>query len=98
MGICQRCCFSTVRYLQCSHIRSKKAHPRLEFDLDNALSMCQKCHIYWWHKEPYEAIEWLEKEFPDQAKRLREKVLNEISLPKPDLEGLLEKYEKMLAE
>lgn len=43
--------------LQCSHIwsRSNKA---IRWDLDNALTLTAGEHLYWWHKEPAEAIEW----------------------------------------
>ena len=96
VGKCQRCGNTNVLSLQCSHVRSKHAHPRLEFDLDNALSLCHKCHIYWWHKEPYEAVEWFEREFPKQAERLKEKMEREEELPVVEYGELLEKYTTLL--
>lgn len=43
--------------LQCSHIWGR-ANKLIRWDLDNALTLTAGKHLYWWHKEPAEAIEW----------------------------------------
>lgn len=52
---CVRC--GTTQNLQCSHIMSRVSL-KLRWDERNALTLCYKCHLTWWHKEPLEASEW----------------------------------------
>lgn len=33
----------------------------MEFDLDNVKTLCYRCHLHWWHKNPVEAKEWLDQ-------------------------------------
>jgi 5-methylcytosine-specific restriction endonuclease McrA len=47
-----------------SHIIPKSLGLRFLFDLDNLKTLCYHSHINWWHKNPVEAAEWLEKERP----------------------------------
>jgi len=51
--------------LQCSHIwgRSNKL---IRWDLDNALTLTAGQHLYWWHTEPAEAIEWAKELLGDE--------------------------------
>lgn len=51
--------------LQCSHIwgRSNKF---LRWDMDNAFTLSAGQHLYWWHKEPAEAIEWAKQELGEE--------------------------------
>lgn len=58
-GSCLRCHKTTS--LQLSHIYPKGRYKKLEFDLDNVKVLCSGCHLFWWHKNPVEAHEWLEK-------------------------------------
>lgn len=50
--------------LQAAHIKSRGAHPSLAWHLDNVLSLCLRCHLYRWHKEPQEAAAWAAKNLP----------------------------------
>jgi len=54
---CRRC--GTSEKLQCSHIYSVGAYKKLEFDTDNIVILCFKCHFLFWHKEPLAASEWI---------------------------------------
>ena len=56
-GCCRRC--GNTMQLAPSHIYPKGKYPRMEFDLDNVLTLCYRCHIIWWHKNPIEACEWI---------------------------------------
>ena len=57
--------------LQAAHILSKGPHGRLRFELLNLLSMCLRDHLYWWHKNPVEAYEWLQEKYPGRIEQLR---------------------------
>jgi hypothetical protein len=57
---------------QMSHIYSVGAHKRMEYDPDNVKALCVRHHLYWWHKEPIEAHEWLKTVIPkERLDRLR---------------------------
>ena len=45
--------------LHCSHIHSVGAWPNLKFTPLNAVGLCFRHHLFWWHKEPTEATEWI---------------------------------------
>jgi hypothetical protein len=48
------------------------------------------CHLYWWHKEPVEAAEWLRTAFPeyyDESIRVKQAIVKNF-----DLESVEEKY------
>lgn len=59
---CLKC--GATQSLQVSHIESVGKWKKLEYDTDNAIILCVGCHLYWWHKEPREAIKWLEQTLP----------------------------------
>jgi 5-methylcytosine-specific restriction endonuclease McrA len=66
---CMRC--SKTFGLQISHIEPVGRYRKLEFDLDNAIPLCQACHLWWYHKNPMEAADWLKKTLPkEQLDRL----------------------------
>lgn len=65
--VCQKC--GTDQKLQCSHIKSR-AIKSIRYNDDNAMALCLRCHIYWWHKEPLEASEWMHKKFPGRYDRI----------------------------
>jgi 5-methylcytosine-specific restriction endonuclease McrA len=55
-----------------SHIYPKGTYRKMEWDDENAVAFCVHCHIYWWHKNPIEAWEWLEKNIaPERLARLK---------------------------
>ena len=55
--VCLRC--GKTKYLQASHIYPKGKYRRLEFEIDNIKFLCNGCHIFWWHKNPIEAMKWV---------------------------------------
>jgi 5-methylcytosine-specific restriction endonuclease McrA len=55
---CRRC--GTTENLAASHIYSVGQHKKLEFDIDNIILLCYKCHIHFWHKEPIAAGIWIQ--------------------------------------
>ena len=38
----------------------------------NIKQMCMHCHLYWWHKDPIAAMEWLKANYLQLAKWLHE--------------------------
>jgi len=72
--------------LQASHILSKGPASRIRFDTHNVLTMCLRCHIYWWHKEPTAAYEWLEQKYPGRLAELR---IMAATAPRVDMPMLL---------
>lgn len=45
--------------LQLSHIYPKGRYKLMEYLLGNVKLLCLSCHLFWWHKNPIEAHEWL---------------------------------------
>jgi|ERR1035437_2497205 hypothetical protein len=54
---CLRCKKTTA--LQMSHIYPKGHYRKLEYDEQNLKLLCVGCHLFWWHKSPMEAQQWL---------------------------------------
>jgi 5-methylcytosine-specific restriction endonuclease McrA len=61
---CRRC--GTTERLQLSHIYPKGRYRSMEFDPWNVKLLCVGCHLYWWHKNPIEAWEWLKTVWPEK--------------------------------
>lgn len=77
-GKCERC--SKTTGLQTAHI-IPRTNKHLRWNPDNALLLCIKCHLYWWHRNPLEAMEWFKLYFPIQyAFLMREKNHTENSV------------------
>lgn len=60
IGYCEKC--GTTENLQCSHVHSR-TYLNLRWDTQNAKCMCYRCHFFFWHKKPIEAIEWFVGKF-----------------------------------
>lgn len=56
-GKCARCLHE--KFLQTSHIYPVGRYPASRFDPDNAVALCSTCHIFWWHKHPLDAADWI---------------------------------------
>jgi 5-methylcytosine-specific restriction endonuclease McrA len=96
-GKCMYC--GTTENLQCSHVKSVGAYPHLRLDDMNAITLCMKHHLYWWHKEPTEAGKWFENTFPDQALYLEEAVKNKVKVDRQEryntIKELLKRYDSL---
>lgn len=67
---CRKC--GRTDTLQLSHIYPKGRYRLMEFLSDNVKLLCHACHLYWWHRNPIEAHEWLQTVLsPDRLKRLK---------------------------
>lgn len=69
-GCCLYC--GTTEHLQCAHIISR-AIPVLRADLENAITLCYRHHIHWWHKDPIAAARWFEARWPGRYDGLIER-------------------------
>lgn len=86
IGFCQKC--GKKEGLQVAHIYSR-SNKCIRWNEENAVCLCNGCHIFWAHKEPYEFIKWV-SEFKDLKKV--EQIKNENKpLKLHDLEELLNK-------
>jgi 5-methylcytosine-specific restriction endonuclease McrA len=54
---CLRC--GKTENLHASHIFPKGKYTKLRFDTDNLKLLCVGCHLFWWHKNPVLAGEWV---------------------------------------
>lgn len=61
---CLRC--GTTSNLQLSHIYPKGKYRKMEHDPLNLKILCLGCHLFWWHKHPLEAGEWLKSVLPSE--------------------------------
>ena len=95
---CLRC--GNTENLQLSHIYPRGTYKRLEFDPDNVKLLCLKDHLFWWHRNPIEAKNWIETVI--SKKRLEKLKLRSLSrdkwsmdykLTRLDLENELKKYD-----
>lgn len=57
--------------LQHSHTISR-TNDTLRYDIINALSLCYKHHIHFWHASPLEAMQWFQRKFPERYEYLME--------------------------
>lgn len=96
---CQKC--RTTENLQMSHIYPKGKYRKLEFEVDNVVTLCTGCHLFWWHKNPLDAADWIKGYMaPDRYSRLllRSQVIDkspiDYNLLKLYLEQELKKYEQ----
>jgi len=65
--VCVRC-RDKSRAVTWAHIFSRR-HKNLRWTLDNALSLCAGCHMFW-HHEPILATDWFRKNWPERYSRL----------------------------
>lgn len=61
---CLKC--SKTEGLQLSHIYPKGRYRGMEFVDLNTKLLCTSCHIFWWHRNPIEAVEWINQKLPKE--------------------------------
>jgi len=91
--VCQKC-NKVFDKMDCSHVipRGNKA---LRWDLNNLKLLCSGCHLWWWHQNPLEAMEWFKSKFPDRYEYLMGKRKEPIRPIKIfELRDLLEELNK----
>jgi 5-methylcytosine-specific restriction endonuclease McrA len=68
-GQCIRC--GSKEMLQCSHVVSRK-YMHTRWELTNAVTLCYRCHMHFWHTEPHEAVKWFDSLYPGRYDELRQ--------------------------
>lgn len=66
---CRRC--GGHDKLQAAHVYPKGSHPAMRHVPANVLTLCQACHLFWWHRHPMAAAEWVRANLGDLADQLR---------------------------
>ena len=66
---CVRC--GTDKGIQWAHIITR-ARTNLRWLLENALTLCGGCHMFWWHKHPLDAVTWFQQSYPERYAMLME--------------------------
>lgn len=89
---CQKC--GTDQNLHASHV-IPRTFLSVRWDLDNAITLCYRDHIYWWHKHPLEAAAWFEDKWPGRFDILRARSL---SYAKMDRAAKLAELRKLYEE
>lgn len=70
--VCQKCGkYVEGSNCQASHVIPVSHGNALMFDPINLKVLCMHCHIYWWHKNPFEAVEWFKNKFPERYEYLQ---------------------------
>lgn len=67
-GKCLHC--GKTENLQCSHVLPR-TYISVRWNTENAITLCYRCHIYWWHKYPHEAVAWYDSLFPGKYQDLK---------------------------
>jgi len=62
-NVCVRC-HDVTRNVQWCHVIGRR-HKCTRWELDNALTMCAGCHL-WWHEYPTLSGEWFRKNWPER--------------------------------
>lgn len=95
---CLRC--GKTHILHASHIYPRGKYRKMQYDTDNVKVLCLGCHLYWWHKHPIEASEWLETAIDkNRLNRLKKKAntINKEPMIYADMKKDLENKIKQIA-
>ncbi len=81
-------CGGLFKVMQCSHLYSIGSYPNLRFDVINVVSMCGRCHNFWYHLEPMESRDWVVKKYPGRYQYLLKAKNKLVQHRIPDLEEI----------
>lgn len=70
----------------------------MEYDTRNVKLLCVGCHLYFFHKSPVEAWQWLEKEFPTDWIAYLKKRAASVDKTRYDYKEIKAKIEKEMEE
>ena len=63
-GMCEKC-LRTDTKLDCAHV-IPRTNKTLRWDINNALSLCFRCHKLWAHENPLEFAHWFKKYYKER--------------------------------
>ena len=95
---CQRC-GRQHKHVQAAHIFSRN-NKSVRWDIDNGITLCHYCHIYWAHREPVEFTKWVIDRLGEEKFNELEKKANQIAYNldyeeiEENLKKLIEKYKR----
>lgn len=92
-GKCLHC--GTTQNLHCSHVLPR-TYISVRWNLDNAIALCYRCHIYWWHKYPHDAVAWFDKLYPKRYGDILEIALKHQKINRTEELDRLKKIAKEL--
>lgn len=92
-GKCLYC--GTTENLQCSHVLPR-TYLSVRWNLDNAITLCYKHHIYWWHKYPHDAVKWFDDLFPNRYQEILDIALKHEKINRDEKFEELKKLAKQL--
>jgi hypothetical protein len=72
-----------------SHVKGRRLKS-LRWDMNNVKLLCQRHHIYWWHREPMEAWQWFQEKYPIRADYILRNKNKVVKYSVTDLEDKLE--------
>lgn len=90
-GKCLHC--GKLESLQCSHVLPR-TYISVRWNLNNAITLCYRCHIYWWHKYPHEAVAWYDELFPGRYEQLKVQAEQHFKVNKEDIRTALKEIAK----
>lgn len=64
-----------------SHVYPEGRYKSMSADVDNIIDLCYYCHFQWWHKNPLEAAEWFNTNFPELAEtlKIRARIIRQVN-------------------
>lgn len=62
---CRKC--GRTDTLSPAHIRPKGEYRKMQYDMDNVITLCYKHHMEWAHKDPRGFDKWLEEILPKKV-------------------------------
>lgn len=92
---CLRC--GKTDRLHLSHIYPRGKYKTMALEPLNLKMLCVGCHLYWWHKNPMEAWEWL-NEVMSKERIQKLKVMSQSYGKIPDLQLLKIALQKELTQ
>jgi 5-methylcytosine-specific restriction endonuclease McrA len=94
---CCHCLKSLESYdAHTSHVIPTSQSEYLRYNPLNMKTLCMRCHLYWWHKDPIDARNWFAKTFPIRYAFL---IANRHIIQKTSIEYFelwITKYKKLL--
>ena len=81
-----------------SHIYPVGKYRKMQFELDNVKTLCQRHHLYWWHKNPIEASAWIETKLSKRRLAKLKKMSNTIIKAPLDYEEIKDVLERAIKE
>jgi hypothetical protein len=74
-------------FLQGAHIMSVRFNATAA-DPENIMCLCYYCHLYRWHKNPFESVDWFKSKWPGRYEKLNAKAQKITKYKESDWQGI----------